>query len=59
MKLLQFHTRIITNHENLIIPSQNHENYGIPRNPLYNNENPEKQNYFMPDSEFHARTRNT
>ena len=39
MKLLQFHNRIIKNHENLIIPRQKHENYGIPRSPLKNNEN--------------------
>ena len=57
MKLLEFHIRIRNNHENLIFPRQNHKNYGIPRNPFQNNENHENNNYSMPESEFHARTR--
>ena len=43
MKLLEFHARIIKNNENLNIPGQNHENYGIPRIPVQNNENHEKK----------------
>ena len=59
MKLLEFHSRNIKNHENLIIPRQNHENYGIPRIPLQNPENHEKTNYSMTESEFHARITKT
>ena len=59
MKLLEFHARIIKNHANLIIPRQNHKNYGIPGIPLQNNENHEKNNYSMPESEFNTRTRKT
>ena len=57
MKLLEFHARIIKKIENLIIPRQNHENYGIPRIPLQNRENHETNNYSMPESEFSARIR--
>ena len=41
MKFVEFHYIITKNHENLIIPRQNHENHEILRIPCQNRENHE------------------
>ena len=48
MKFLEFHSIIIKNQENLIIPQQNHENYEIHKVPRQNNKITKKQ-LFMPE----------
>ena len=46
MKFMEFHTRTKkTTNENLIIPRQNLENYGILRIQFQNRENHETNNY--------------